>query len=544
MAMMRDKTWGVTLTLCGIWTASLLYGEMFAYWLPSLSSCSWPHLHPSTSSLINDAGHPGNFVKVAVLTDPQFMDKTSIHLAPKSLALEVVQFYTDLYMRRAFLSSILPFKPDVILFLGDYFDGGPILSNEEWQESLSRFKHVFDLNERGRTKDMKVYYIPGNHDIGYAGHLFHNPEILERYEKEFGARNYQFKIGQIDFIAIDAQTVDGSLKGSPTSRTWDFVQNVSKALGSNPRVLLTHIPLYRPDWTSCGPNRYSPVINQRIARSTYHSEIVYQNYISEESSKKLLDLVQPVLILSGHDHDQCTAAHMTANGPVTEHTVGTISWQQGNLYPSFMLLSASRPSTLEHPNTSASEAVIATHLCFLPNQTFIYIWYLILFVVTILLLLLWPKNGVDLWHHFIDFLRGAKGVMGGTLFRTGTKEKIEDENSEYLMVWDAEGSMHLVKVAMKPSSSASRDMGLMDRGNTVMRPTRRQMNQEEEFPLNVNIDDAGLDSRTRFVLSRPSKSTGKMVIHRLLRTVLLALFIAVVNVPLYMMLLLKDWIDH
>jgi len=30
----------------------------------------------------------------------------------------------------------------------------------------------------------------------------------------------------------------------------------------NPRVLLTHIPLYRQDWTSCGRLRGSPVINQ------------------------------------------------------------------------------------------------------------------------------------------------------------------------------------------------------------------------------------------------------------------------------------------
>lgn len=60
------------------------------------------------------------------------MDKTSLNLAPKSLALEMAQFYTDLYMRRAFLSSVLPFRPDIILFLGDYFDGGPFLSDEEW----------------------------------------------------------------------------------------------------------------------------------------------------------------------------------------------------------------------------------------------------------------------------------------------------------------------------------------------------------------------------------------------------------------------------
>jgi hypothetical protein len=31
---------------------------------------------------------------------------------------------------------------------------------------------------------------------------------------------------------------------------------------SNPKVLLTHIPLYRPDNTPCGPHRLSPVINQ------------------------------------------------------------------------------------------------------------------------------------------------------------------------------------------------------------------------------------------------------------------------------------------
>lgn len=59
------------------------------------------------------------------------MDRTSLHLAPKSLTLEVVQFYTAIYMRRAILGSITPIKPDMILFLGDYFDGGPVLFDEE-----------------------------------------------------------------------------------------------------------------------------------------------------------------------------------------------------------------------------------------------------------------------------------------------------------------------------------------------------------------------------------------------------------------------------
>lgn len=59
------------------------------------------------------------------------MDSTSLGLPPKSLALEIAQFYTDLFMRRAFFASVLPFQPHVILFLGDYFDGGPYLSDQE-----------------------------------------------------------------------------------------------------------------------------------------------------------------------------------------------------------------------------------------------------------------------------------------------------------------------------------------------------------------------------------------------------------------------------
>lgn len=54
-----------------------------------------------------------------------------------------------------------------------------------------------------------------------------------------------------------------------------------------------------------------------------------------------------------------------------QHTLGTLSWQQGNLYPSFMLLTA---SAVESLNTS-SEKAVSTSLCFLPMQTHIYIWY-------------------------------------------------------------------------------------------------------------------------------------------------------------------------
>lgn len=116
----------LTAVLCLIWAVTLLYGEMVAFWMPSLSTCQWPHLHHHSRH-----NQTLDYVKVAIVTDPQLMDRTSLRLPPKSLALELVQFYTDLFMRRAFLSSVMPLDPDVVLFLGDYFDGGPYLSDEE-----------------------------------------------------------------------------------------------------------------------------------------------------------------------------------------------------------------------------------------------------------------------------------------------------------------------------------------------------------------------------------------------------------------------------
>lgn len=34
-------------------------------------------------------------------------------------------------------------------------------------------------------------------------------QVISRYEKEFGARNYQFSAGKVDFVVVDAQTLDG-----------------------------------------------------------------------------------------------------------------------------------------------------------------------------------------------------------------------------------------------------------------------------------------------------------------------------------------------
>ncbi|KAJ8768187.1 hypothetical protein K2173_021127 [Erythroxylum novogranatense] len=527
------QAYKLTLVLCGVWIFSLLYGEMFAYWLPSLYSCSWPHLLPSSKE--NGFMHSNKYVKVAVLADPQLMDKTSLPLPPKSLSLELVQFYTDLYMRRAFFASILPFKPDVIVFLGDYFDGGPYLNDEEWKESLERFRHSFGLDSGGKIADIPVYFIPGNHDIGYESVYSHLPQIMQRYEKEFGVRNYRFTVGKVEFVAIDAQTLDGNRQGTFSSVTWDFIKNVSSDTQSIPRVLLTHIPLFRQDNSYCGPHRCSPIINQRILRSAQSQEVRYQNYVSEESSVGLLNLIRPILVLSGHDHDQCAVTHEARHKPVPELTLGTISWQQGNLYPSFMLLSA---IDSENANVSTPEEAVMTQLCFLPMQTHIYIWYISLFCLTILALLFWPTSGVNFEPCFCGLRACIKQWC--SMFTQATKEKNEDDDCEYEMMFDAEGSMHLVKKPRETPKSQQSGGSSIERGNAVMRP-KRNIQQETEVSMNIDMSaDIGYDTRLRH---RAGKSKTKIIVHRLLRTFQMLTIIAAVNVPLYMMMLFKDWVN-
>ncbi|KAL4180642.1 hypothetical protein AMTRI_Chr12g266890 [Amborella trichopoda] len=496
----RD-VWRLTILLCLAWVGTLLYGEFFAFSI--IPHCSWP-----------------------------LTDRTSLGLPSRSLPLEAIQFYTDLYMRRCFRTSVLPFKPHILIFLGDHFDGGPHLSDEDrWQESLSRFRKIFDVIQRGRKSDIPVHYLSGNHDIGYGALHFYKPEVINRYDQEFGERNYRFNVGEVEFVAVDAQTLDGS-QGNWSLAPWNFIKNLSSAdVPLSPRILLTHIPLYRLDGTPCGLYRSSPIINQRIVRAGRGQEIMYQNYLSEDTSANLLNLLKPILVLSGHDHDQCTVTHQTPNGPVIEHTVGTFSWQQGNLYPSFMLLSV---DALASKNSTNMEDIISTRLCFLPNQTMIYIWYLTLFVITILLLLLWPVNGPA----FLEWCSSYLGSIQRLISNKNAKVKDDDEDCEFEMIWDAEGSMHLVKKAVKKASSSSQNgTQLPGRGNAVVRPTAKKQSVEAAnlTSTNSSATDAKLEfgrGRRRFGFKR-----------RLLLAIRMIMAIVAVNVPLYMMLLVKDWVD-
>lgn len=89
--------------------------------------------------------------------------------------------------------------------------------------------------------------------------------------------------------------------------------------------------------------------------------------------------------------------------------------------------------------------------------------YLVLFVMTVLIAVLWPTNGVLFPHYLGEFLKNIRSLISSSFSGGGTKLKSEDEIYEYEEIWDAEGSMHLIKKTFKVSSACSSESALVER---------------------------------------------------------------------------------
>jgi hypothetical protein len=72
--------------------------------------------------------------------------------------------------------------------------------------------------------------------------------------------------------------------------------------------------------------------------------------------------------------------------------------------------------------------------------------YAVLLVISLLTLFFWPSQGVDWENLYIRVCDIFSWIMNKK-HSGSVKEKQEDANHDYEMVWDAEGSMHLIKKA-------------------------------------------------------------------------------------------------
>ncbi|KAK5663697.1 hypothetical protein OQA88_4128 [Cercophora sp. LCS_1] len=314
-----------------------------------------------------------------------------------------------------------------------------------WLKEYARFGDIFfpPWVKAGRIPGAEekrrklIASLPGNHDLGFGADV--KVAVRDRFETYFGEGNRVDVVGNHTFVSVD--TVSMSAANSDEASRHDlrpiympaeiFLNNMKRTkqkavekelrflrgeiqeprlnhtiedleeadFGDKPSfgretpelptILLTHVPLYRPSGTPCGPMREhwpptkppkgqtEPVNPDERNAIRVTRGYQYSNVLSEQDSISLVKKVGNVVhAFSGDDHDYCEITHDSKQGNVAEITVKSISMVMGVSKPGFLMVSLYNPID-EHGKPLAGEGkpTIQTHLCLLPSQLSTYLHY-------------------------------------------------------------------------------------------------------------------------------------------------------------------------
>lgn len=235
-------------------------------------------------------------------------------------------------------------------------DGGARPPNEDIWKEAEEFLNEMDVH-RGKAEMHELRSLQGKED-----------------------ERYQFRHEAVDI-------------GHPT------IENTPKpdVIGL-PAILLTHVPLFRKAATPCGPYRehYPPSSNEELEEDEQNALKIsggyqYQNVLTQTISNNLVSKIGPNLVhvYSGDDHDYCEIAHREFSGSPREITVKSLSWAMGVRRPGFVLTSLWNPidpvtgRSIENVTPS-----LQNHLCLLPDQLSVFIYYGLTLVLTLFFLLI------------------------------------------------------------------------------------------------------------------------------------------------------------
>lgn len=316
--------------------------------------------------------------RIAILADPQLVDDHTYPSIPR-IANYILRRLSDnyLFINHKYMQAYL--DPDTTIFLGDLFDGGRDWDDDVWFEEYRRFNKIFPHKTNRRT----YRGLPGNHDIGFQNISYYN---LKRFSAFFGESNDYFELGNHTFVQLD--TISYSNEDPEIHQdSRNFLENIdSKIDPTMPRILLTHVPLYRdPGVESCGPGRESKK-NFPLMRG-----FQYQTVIDYVFTQPILASLEPVLVFSGDDHDVCDMTHVDYNDNTKklarEISCKTPSMTNGIKYPAIHLLSLNNPYDLKPKSNPNEKKTYETMMCYLPNPYRSVKFYAFSWLVSIAVLL-------------------------------------------------------------------------------------------------------------------------------------------------------------
>jgi hypothetical protein len=317
------------------------------------------------------------------------------------------------------------------IFYGHWRDGGSLpRAGQPGRKIISSLPGNHDLGfGRGVQEEVRKrfngYFGEGNRVDTIANHTFvsldsvslsalgqDNPEAVESLWKP--ARDFLegVQAQKRRLVQEELRVQQGLPRTLPFSHEVVESENLAKAglpkLQETdtefPTILLSHVPLYRAEGTPCGPLREhwpptpppkgqtEPLEKDDRNAIAVRGGYQYQNVLHREISKDIAEKVGNIqYAFSGDDHDYCEVVHRgyaSAGGGIREITVKSISFAMGVRKPGVVLVSLWNPvdeqghSLIEDPTTPT----LQTHLCLLPDQLGIFLFYAKLIGITILLL--------------------------------------------------------------------------------------------------------------------------------------------------------------
>ena len=269
----------------------IIFGEylLFHY---TIAVCSWPELTNRDKE---------ENINVILIGDPQLTDQHSYWFMKIPVIGQIVEYHSDIYMRKNFQLLLHYHNPSHVVFMGDLFDSGRSIDDLDFQLEFERFEWIFKS-----SKKVKKFYLSGNHDLGYDIDIDHQLGLSKRFIQYFNKLNFREIVDGIEFVFISATTIEpNTAHPDLIYETKSFIENYSRPseFTNIPKVLFHHVPLWRPPGTDCGKLRTR---NKAITDRVGHS---YRNMLSNETSSMILSNIKPFLTFSGDDHDQCKVRH-------------------------------------------------------------------------------------------------------------------------------------------------------------------------------------------------------------------------------------------
>lgn len=322
---------------------NVFFGALFLLWIgifflferviPKLTAdnCEWPE--------------KGD--QILFVADPQLIDNHTYPGRHPAL-LKLSQHTVDNYIRKNYRALVETLHPHSVIFLGDLMDNGRSSSEEYYKSQLARFDGIF----RADAMEL-ITNVPGNHDIGWAQGV--KLDSLNRFQQHFGATNKIIQRDGFDIVFLDSISLSNTENEAIFQPPRTFLDKLQTQENHRPRILVSHVPLYRSQEVSCGPMRES--LRFPVGGFGYQ----YQNNIDEKLSLEILSKVRPTVVLSGDDHDYCDVVHEYRDPSTDEMhqareiTVKSISMAMGIKRPAVQLVSLTK------------EGNVATDICYLPK---------------------------------------------------------------------------------------------------------------------------------------------------------------------------------